>query len=107
MNKRIEKMFFRNRSTVTERPVNKERVLVGDTYITREVDGSPSEGLVYSDFSAQSLIDAGATDLLQGHPVLAGNTIAAYDAVASIEDSGALDVPETVTNNNNIETKED
>jgi len=65
-------------------PVNQVLKQVGDIVTVVNSTDDPNKGLDYNDFSLNSLLSAGAIDLLKGHPRLVGNAFDDMDLANAV-----------------------
>lgn len=79
--------FLKHNPVMPEPPCNRISVIQGDSLTECDEPSDVNKGLTYSDFSAQSLIDAGAVDLLSGQSKLMSNDINDIDLISKLEKS--------------------
>lgn len=61
------------------------RKRVGNQMLSVEEDEHPHEGVVYSDFNVNQLLEAGATDLLKNYSMLQPNDIDTIDKISALD----------------------
>lgn len=65
-------------------PVNQVLKQVGDICTVVNTTDDPNKGLDYNDFSLNSLLSAGAIDLIKGHPKLGSNAFDDMDMANAV-----------------------
>lgn len=70
---------------------NQVRSLNGDCYVVVDEPCNPFQGLLYQDFSVNSLLASGATDLLSGHHMLNGDNFTTHDLINVLDKSPIIE----------------
>lgn len=81
------RQFINSRNYIPPKPINFISSLLGDVLCDVEESAEVHKGLLYSDFSAKSLIDAGATEYLKSRSSFQSSPIDNIDMISKLEKS--------------------
>lgn len=101
------RQFINSRNYIPPKPINLISSLQGDVLCDVEESAEVHKGLLYSDFSAKSLLDAGAFDLLKARSIISSSPTENIDLISKLENSDVTKFADDVLKPKDTKPKKD